>query len=261
MKTSNKMTIALSLGSFIPLMGWINTYSGSCISLIFPFISVCVICVGVMELSVKKRECLARSYFVEGTFLYKFFNSRQLVFIKSLFLSILLGMSLALSLITWDSGIMYLLFGDIFLLSWIYSKTLSTLTGTIKENVKFVIAKDLAVSINSFFLLILLLLIQFTTPIPEYVDASLQTTLTSALTVFSSECAVTNFLLMLNAQKDAFSWWTMLNIDSHIHDQKLRYITWLAFLLTNGLATYAFSRYTLQLLDLVRVFGDKNAQQ
>ena len=56
MKTSNKMTIALSLGSFIPLMGWINTYSGSCISLIFPFISVCVICVGVMELSVKKRE-------------------------------------------------------------------------------------------------------------------------------------------------------------------------------------------------------------
>ena len=62
-------------------------------------------------------------------------------------------MSLALSLITWDSGIMYLLFGGIFLLSWIYSKTLSTLTGTIKENVKFVIAKDLAVSINSFFLL------------------------------------------------------------------------------------------------------------
>jgi hypothetical protein len=89
-------------------------------------------------------------------------------------------------------------------------------------------------------------------------DASLQKTLTSALTVFSSECAITNFLLMLNTQKDAFSWWTMLNINNHIHDQNLRYITWLAFLLTNGLATFAFSRYTLQLLGLVRMFGDKN---
>ncbi len=258
MKQQNKMSFALAIVSFIPLLAWINSYSGPCISLVFPFISMCVLCVGVMELSVKKRECLARSYFVEGTFFYRLFSSRQFVFLKSVFISIFLGTSLALSLITWGSEIIYLLFIDIFILSWGYFKVLAILTGSIKENVKFVIAKDMVVSINAIFLLILLLLIQFYTPIPEYVDASLQATLTGALAVFSTECAVTNFLLTINTQKDAFSWWTMLSVSTHIQNQNLKYVAWFAFLFTNGLATFAFSRYTLQLLDLVRIFGDKN---
>ena len=174
LKKQNKIAIALSIGSFIPLLAWINSYSSSCISLVFPIITMCILCVSVMELTVKKRECLARSYFVENTFFYRLFSSRKLVLIKSIFLSILLGTSLALSLVSWNTEIIYLLFVDIFILSWIYSRTLSTLTGTIKENVKFVIAKDISVSINSSFLLITLLIIQFYTPLPQYVDASLQ---------------------------------------------------------------------------------------
>ncbi len=148
LKKQNKIAIALSIGSFIPLLAWINSYSSSCISLVFPIITMCILCVSVMELTVKKRECLARSYFVENTFFYRLFSSRKLVLIKSIFLSILLGTSLALSLVSWNTEIIYLLFVDIFILSWIYSRTLSTLTGTIKENVKFVIAKDISVSIN-----------------------------------------------------------------------------------------------------------------
>ena len=257
-KKRNKIAIALSIGSFIPLLAWINSYSSSCISLVFPIITMCILCVSVMELTVKKRECLARSYFVENTFFYRLFSSRKLVFIKSIFLSILLGTSLALSLVSWNTGIIYLLFVDIFILAWIYSRTLSTLTGTIKENVKFVIAKDISVSINSSFLLVTLLIIQFYTPLPQYVDASLQTTLTDALKTFSTECVITNFLLTINTQKDAFSWWTMLSVSTHIQNQNLKYVAWFVFLLSNGLATFAFSRYTLQLLDLVRFFGEKN---
>lgn len=260
MKEQNKISIALSIAGFFAILAWNNIYSGSCLNLMFPFIIMSIIGIGVMELSVKKRECLARSYFVEDSFPYRFFNSRKLVFIKSFSLSISLGTSLALASISWDFKIFSLLFVDIFILFWMHSKIISILTGNIKETLRFVIAKDISVSVNSFFLLVLLLIIQFYTPIPAYVDASLKTTLTSAFTVFSSECAITNFLLMVNTQKDAFSWWTMLNIDSHIHDQNLKFIAWLAFLLTNGLAAYAFSRYTVQLLDLVRMFGDKNEQ-
>ena len=260
MKERNKITIALSIAGFLALLAWKNIYSGSCLNLIFPFTIMFLISIGVIELSVKKRECLARSYFVEGSFPYRFFNSRKVVFIKSFSLSILLGTSLTLASISWDFKIFSLLAVDILLLFWIYSKTIYILTGNIKETLKFVIAKDISVSINSFLLLVLLLIIQFYTPIPAYVDASLKTTLTSAFTVFSSECAITDFLLMVNTQKDAFSWWTMLNIDSHIHGKNLKFIAWLAFLVTNGLATYAFSRYTIQLLDLVRMVGDKIEQ-
>ena len=260
MKERNKITFALSIAGYFALLAWKQIYSGSCLNLMFPFIIMLIIGIGVMELSIKKRECLARSYFVEGSFPYRFFNSRKLVFIKSFSLSILLTTSLALASISWDFKVFSLLFVDILLLNWMYSKTLYILTCNIKETLKFVIAKDISVSINSFILIVLLLIIQFYTPIPTYVDASLKATLTSAFTVFSSECAITDFLLMVNTQKDAFSWWTVLNIDSHIHDQNLKFIAWLAFLLTNGLAAYAFSRYTIQLLDFVRMFGDKIEQ-
>ena len=261
MKESHKVTIALSIAGFFIIVAWKNIYSGSCSVLAFPLVIMTVIGISIMELSVKKRECLARSYFVEGSFPYRLINSKKLIFIKSFSLSVLLGTSLVIASVTWDFKTFTVLFVDIFLLYWIYAKTLGVLMGNIKEPVKFVIAKDISVSVNSFILMALLLLIQFYTPIPSYSDASLKTTLSSAFAVFSSECSITNFLLKVNVQKDAFSWWAMLSVNSHIHDQNLKLIAWLAFLLSNGLAAYAFSRYMMQLIDLLRMFGRKNEEE
>ncbi len=261
MKESNKVVIALSVSGFFIILAWKGVYSGSCLVLAFPLAITLIIGIGVMELSVKKRECLARSYFVEGSFPYRLFNSKKLVFIKTSLLSIFLGSSLAMASVSWDVKTFAVLILDIFLLRWIYFKILNLLAGNLKETVKYVIAKDIGVSINSFFLMGSLLLIQLYTPIPSYVDSSsLKATLVSALDAFSSECTVTNFLLNVNAEKDAFGWWTMNIVDSHIHDQNMRLIAWIIFLLSNGLAAYAYSRYIMQLIDLPRMFRDKNEQ-
>jgi len=260
MKKSNKAKIVLSLTGFLVILAWKSVHTESCLVLAFPITIIIIISMSVIEFSAKKKECLAQFYFIESSLLYRLYNSKKILFIKSLLLSVLLGTSLMIAVVFWDIKIIQILFFDIFILYWIYAKTLNILAGSIKKMMKYVIAKDISVSINTFLLIVSILIVEIYSPIPIYVDISLKTTLISAYNIFSSECTVINFLLKLNAEKDAFSWWAMLNVDNHINDKNLKILAWTTFLLSNSLAAYAYSRYMIQLIDLFRLFGDENEQ-
>ena len=239
------------------MLAWNGTYQGSCETLVFPMAIIAVIWVSVMEFSTTKRQCLARAYFVVNSLPYRLFNSKKIVFIKSVLLSVLLGGSLVLASVGWNSKTIAVLFADIFFLRWIYGKTLDILTDNLKEAVKYTFAKNIAVSANSVLLMAAIVMIEFYSPIPAYIAPSLNATLTAANGSFTSECNLTHFLLKVGAEKSAFQWWAMLHIDAHIHDPNVKLAAWVVFLTSNGLAAYAYGRYIVQLIDFCRLFGEK----
>ena len=211
-----------------------------------------------MDVSFKKRDCLVRSYFFEDSFAFQFFSSKNIAFVKLLLIAIFLGSSLVISIISWGFSIMVVLFIDIFILYWLYFGLLKLLSTSVKEPVKYVITKDLSVFINTFILVIAILIIEYYSPIPTYLSDSLKSTLDLAYDSYTSECKLTHFLLKLNIEKEAASWWTMLYANQQIENQNLKLLAWVVFLLSHGLVAYAYSRYIIQLIDFGRVFGGKN---
>ncbi|NWF66454.1 MAG: hypothetical protein HXX81_03185, partial [Campylobacterales bacterium] len=90
---------------------------------------------------------------------------------------------------------------------------------------KYSVIKEWIVSINSLFLLFVLIFIQLNSSIPTYIDSSLTVTVANTSKIIYSDCEIVNYLLKLNIEKEFIIWWLMLNIDTNF-DNNYKPLIW-----------------------------------
>lgn len=242
---------ATAIGPLI-MVAWSAIYPISCVSMILPVAVIAILTLRIREKAVKRRACLAHCYFREGSFIYRMIRSGILITLYAIVVSTVLTTALMVSLIAWTDAMIALMVADALVIAFLYLAftRLSEKTFRVREAFASVFAKDWTVGIGAPLLLGGLVIIQYHSPIPAYIQPDdLRTTVQAASSSVQSQCPIVNTLAKLNLEKEGFSWWLMIKGARSIEDVSLEWTAWFLFLISGGLSVWAYSYFCVQVID------------
>ena len=244
-------SIVGALVGFLLLVLWSQIYSLGCYISVIAIVVGIVISFNVFELSFKRKYCTATCYFKEDSFIFSFVTKKLFLSIFSFIISLILSLSLLLNVIKFDMQDMILYGFDVIILYYLYVFLLNKLDTSFNENMKYPIIKSWATYVNVFIMVIILLIIQFYSVLPEYISINLVDTIDNASKTIVSECDFINYLAKLNIEVEAIQWWFMLKTNNMIENENFQLIAWIIFLINNSLVVIAFSKYILQIINFI----------
>jgi hypothetical protein len=253
-------TIGILLLGFTLLLIWKLVYHIGCYTMVLPIVIGIIIMLSVRESFIKSKACVADCYFKDKSFFDTLMRGRIFVNILSLIVSLVLSLTLMLYLTISSLNELVFLFFDIFIIYILYIWLINSTKNSLNDKIRYSIIKDWVVSINSFLFLLVLIYIKLNSYVPSYIENSLTQSIENASILMHSSCNVVDYLVKVNIEKEAMSWWLMLNINHNIDNENYRLISWIIFLLNGGLSMFAYSRFMIQLLDFSYRMkkGDKN---
>ncbi len=251
--TIKKFIVGL-LGFFV-LFLWKNIYAAGCFTLLIPLVIGGIITFNVREAFLKKRKCIVDCYFTEKTFPYRLLNGKLFFTLIAFIISMILTLALVLNVIIWDIKYFIILGIDLFLLYGLYFLFLKFFGTVLKDSIKYTVIKNFSTHINTLIVLVVLVIIQFYSAVPNYIKPSLQETVQTASQTVASQCQMTNTFAKLNIEKEAFIWYIMIVNSQKIDNKNLKWLAWIIFLFSGGLSIVGYSRYILQILDIFNQKG------
>jgi hypothetical protein len=234
--------------SIFPLLVWRENYQYDCIMLAMPILVMSIITISIVQLKYRQRLCLANCYAQSNSILFYILTGRILVIIRAMFIAVILTIILMTQIALWRLEILMLLWLDGIVIYLIYKFVYNLLSGQVNLNMRNLIAKNWTITINSVLMLILLANIQFYTAIPAYLDESLTQTIINATNTINSECFYIQLFIQLTASYEASLWWLMVLGSQFVRYEVVLLSLWGLFLLGNGLALFAYSRYLISIL-------------
>lgn len=239
--------LAIATIAYLLLCIWSASYFLSCISLVIPLFVFTVIFKNSYILKKKIKICTAKCLFKESSWIYNLLTKKLIIIISSIFISLILTISLSLAIIHFTI-FDFIIFGlDIIFLIVLYNKILSS--QIINDNIKLPIVQNSASWINSIVFAFLLTIISFNQTPPEYIDINLENSVKKASVLTQSNCEVINYGSRIVSEVSATKWWFMLGYSNKIKNNYIKILVWFVFLFGNYLAIFAFSRYILGLIE------------
>jgi len=231
--------------TFIMLILWIFTYKHTCFSLIFPFLGLLLISKNNFELLKTKKICNANCYLNKNSFIYTLLTGRIFIFIFSLIISIVITMSLFIYAITFNIyDIIIAILSGISVIV-LYNKYQNT--KIFSEDVKNIFVKNIATFTNTLIFTTILVIININQTPPDFIDNNLLTTITNASKEVYSVCPFNQIITKVTMELEAIKWWIMLKFSINNHNEAIKIIVWLLFLISNYLVILGFSKLILEI--------------
>jgi len=237
--------------AFMMLILWVFTYKYTCFSLIFPIISLTLISKNSFELLKTKKICNANCYLNKNSFIYTLLTGRIFIFIFSLVISIIITTSLFIYAITFNIyDIIIVILSGISVIV-LYNKYQNT--KIFSENVKNIFVKNIAVFTNTLIFTIILVVININQTPPSFIDNNLLNTITNASKEVYSVCPFNQIISKVTMELQSIKWWIMVKFSINNHNEAIKIIVWLLFLISNYLVILGFSKLVLE----VNQIGEK----
>jgi hypothetical protein len=234
------------------LLLWSLIYSTACWSLVLPAVVMIVLMLAIREGALRRRRCLADCWFSKGSLLHRLLSSATLITLIAAAISSAFTVVLMASVPSWDFEVLALLALDSLAITALYFIFHRAATHVLRVNHGFraLFARHLSVTLNVPVMVVALLFIQLQQSPPDYLDKSLQLgpSLEAASVSVSSACPVVDRLARLGQESEAFSWWFTLKVTRAIEDERVRWVAWIAFLVSGTLILWAYSRFCVQLV-------------
>lgn len=243
------------------LMTWSLYYAADCWVLAFPLAMILTITLASRDSTRHRRQCLADSYFAQGSILHKLLRSTKITTLGAIVVSVFVTTILLAGVPSWGLDILVLLTLDSLVIALLYIGLFGAgprLLG-VSEGYRSVFARNWTVGLNVGLLVFVFALLQLQQPPPDYIDPSmdLSTTMQTASDPLSSQCRVVDALTRFSREAEAFSWWLMLKSTAVIEESYLRWVAWLLFLINGALGFMAYTRFCVQLIHYAHSFGSK----
>lgn len=251
------MSVSLAL---LAMMAWRYSHTITCFSLILPVAAMIMIAVPSARFTIARRQCFANCFFVPGSFLHGWFQRKTVSIFIAVALAALGTFSLMLSLVTWETSILTAIAIDGLIVATIAPRLLLLGTSQLRPEMASLAARATLANTNALAIVAPLLWLQFNEPIPDFVDRenSLGRTILNATAIYSSNCAVIDQVLWLNAVKESFSWWLVNLANANLSDPNYRLAAWLAFLSSSLPSAWAFSRLIVEVSFQSQPHGGRN---
>ncbi|MDH3527337.1 MAG: hypothetical protein OEN52_10265 [Gammaproteobacteria bacterium] len=234
------------------LLLWSLIYTTACWSLALPAVVMIVLMLAIREGALRRRRCLADCWFSQGSALHRLVSSATLITLIALVISSAFTAVLMASIPSWDFEVLALLALDSLAITALYFIFHRAATNVLRVNRGFraLFARHWTVAVNVPVMVVALLSIQLQQSPPDYLDQSLQLgpSLEAASVSVSSACPVVDRLARLGQESEAFSWWFTLKVTRAIEDERVRWVAWIAFLVSGTLTLWAYSRFCVQLV-------------
>ncbi len=234
----------------LALWVWRETYALSCISLLIPLGIVGLITFYARDLAMQRRLCWVRCFVDHNHGLSAWLKRTHLSTAVAIFSAFIATVALVSSMTFWPPRLLWVLLADALLLTLIFIGLQRWTKNLLQHGTHAVIIKHWSVTINTLVLLTGLVLAQLYSPIPQYLQAGLLSSLQAANSEIISPCSLIENWIRLAHEVDALSWWLMERGNQHLQAGWPRGLAWSLFLLSNSLSAWAFSRLLAQLLHL-----------
>jgi len=242
--------LASSIIGFVFLLSWYFLYKISCIFLVMPIFVGIVIFIANYQFASTKKICFANCYLKKDSWIYNLLTRKFFIFIVSLFNGVFLSTILMLNIVAFNMYDFFLLFADMILITLLYNRfsQIKFLADGIKEPA----IKNVIAGLNSIILAILFVIIGLYQTPPEYIQNDLMETVHLASREVYSSCEVLDSLVRWINELVATKFWIILKLLLNTQNFYLKIILLGAYLFGNYLMMFAFSRYILEILSLLK---------
>lgn len=258
-----KVYIASLLLIYLILFSWIGGYQMGCYMLFFPLLMLVIMSHSFIELKMQERLCFKRCFFQEGSLLAKIASSTVLVTLFSLFISMIMTLSLVIIAIDFEKELwIYLLTFNMILMLLLYRWFQYILRNSVTEDYRRLLAREWSLDIATLFLLCFTMYIYYNGYEPLYLDSRLEVSMINASNMMHSECSFLEILLKLHKESDALFWWVVVHGSHSIEYGLLKLGIWVLFLLLNTLAILGINRFIMQVISITdRILQPKSSQR
>jgi len=243
--------IAITSLSFLLLVLWYFIFKISCISMIIPLIISFVLFKISYEYANAKKICFANCYFKQNSFFYKILTKKIIILTLSILNGIILSLILTLNITTFNMIDFIVLLMDTILIIYLYNYFIEN--KSLNNNLKDPIVKNSVSFINSIIIAIVFLIINLNQTPPKYIQNDLNETVHKSSNQIYSTCKAIDSVTRLTNEIVAIKWWIMLKMSNNSNNQYyIKEILWIIYLFGNYLMIFAFSRYILEILSLLK---------
>lgn len=260
MKNYKLYLASVALISLILLI-WKFSYHYNCISLIFPIIIMLTISFGLTELVMHKKVCFQKCYIDNNSRLVYFLLSKNLTIFFYLILSFFMTVSLAYSVVEYETNFWIYIFVHINLTVFIFKFLQNKFKNILKKDYSSIVAREWTINISSILLIIVYIYLAYTGYIPEYLKDTLSETIREASSLFNSDCVLSNLFLKIKAEIDASMWYFMIHGAKNLTNDSQQYIAWIIFFLFNSFVVLSISRFIVQVVYLLDMLFKKDERK
>jgi hypothetical protein len=229
--------------------------------LLLPLAFLGVLAFSLVEATLRRQQCLAACYFLEGTWLRRLFSRALLHCLIAVLIAVTLTTVIAINLAMRPLGFFWLLAADIVAVVLLVRAVQSTLRTKVAPRMLSVVTRSWVSALNGVLLLAALIAMTLFSNGPPYQDRELFNMLAGALNASVSRCPSIELVLQAAAAKDALAWWAILSTDSQFDTDlstEARLGAWMIFLISDALSAFAFSRLITQIVHWASKSGDQN---
>ncbi len=229
------------------LIVWKLFYDHTCLIFIFSSFSVVVfLSLSFAESSLLYRRSFAHAIFRQSSWIFSWLQTKWFVLLKSIFKALFFGIILLIGVLQWNLSIALVMVADVLLLLLLYRYSVKHLNRHVKEGLTELMARRLAVILNMFIALPLLVSIMFYGSSPEFLDNSLVTTLKNTQQIAeATQCQIVSMLYGFDLAKEGFGWWAIFKASSGVGNTALLVLGWIVFLAFQTMYIWLFSRLVL----------------
>ncbi len=244
-----KVVAGASLLLVTILSSYSLSYAYSCFGLFFGAIVWGAMALSFIDTVRYRKECLGRCYFADESLVSRLYRSVRLSGLYYLGWSLLLTLAILSALSLGNYPAYYLAF-HIPLGYALYTLLGRLLAGHVHEKYRRLLSREWSIAAMTLAGVPLLMLAALESPLPQYLDTSLNATIENAAALASSACPPTDIYLDISARIDAALWWLVYNATQMIPQGWLVTVTWLGFILYNTLTLLALNRLIVQAIYL-----------
>lgn len=250
----NPKLIAAPLIVMAALLVWRETYDSQCGSLGIPLLAIAIIGYQTAQYAIYRRRCFADCFFNERSRLHRYYHRAAIPVLLAVVLSVVAGLSLILSALTWSVPVLMLLGVDGLVVAAVIPRGVGVLARHLRPAMAGTASRSLLASANALLLLPPLLAVQYYSPFPTFLDqASLANTISQAHEALGSQCLPTDLAVKFHAAKEGISWWLMLRASVELAEPNYRWVAWPLFLISGSLSVWAYSKLIVQVSDFARL--------
>lgn len=242
--------LAVALVAFLILPLWQLAYRFGCWSLLFAVGIGLIVFKSSYEIASAKKICVAGCYFKQESWVYKLFTKKFFLYIFSVIGGVILSVVLLTSVVDFTLLDYMLLFIDMVFIVYFYDKFSSF--KFLNPEIKNAVVKNYISGLSALVMVFVFLAVHLYQKPPNYLQNDIVQTMRMASSKVSSECSYIKHVVKASTEITAVKWWLMEKYTIEGKNEWIKRFVWIVFLLGNYLMLFAFTRYILEAIDLVK---------
>lgn len=229
------------------LLFWASSYQAlPCFAvLIFVLPVTLAILLGMLESAFLQRRAVAKMYLRHDRVLYRLLRGGKILMSWQTVKAIFFAMLLLMAATQWETAHWILLGFDALAIGFVFALFQGWLSWQVKPGFDALFARHLLVYLNTLVFVIILALVDFNLPHPDYRQVTFATAIFNEVGAVEADCDAVGILARGGVAAQTTGWWLAETWLTRPEIAPLAGLGWLLFLMGSAAFMWAYSRFLL----------------